>query len=85
MAELTPERLAEIRERRDQALGMVSALCKPRGTEGSREWIMSIPARPDHDPDLVIGAALEDIDALLAHIDAQAEEIERLQEWRRPI
>lgn len=43
---------------------------------------MSIPARPDHDPDLVIGAALKDIDALLAHIDAQAEEIERLRRER---
>src|SRR5690606_5584763 len=76
---LTPERLAEIRERRDRAFDMISALCRPKGSPGSREWIMSIPARPDHDPDLVIGAALKDIDALLAHIDAQAEEIERLR------
>lgn len=37
---------------------MVSALCKPRGSKGSRDWTMSIPARPDHDPDLVITSGL---------------------------
>ena len=42
-----------------KASDMVAALCKPRGSEGSREWIMSIPARRDHDPDLVIGDALQ--------------------------
>ena len=26
------------------AHNMISALCKPRGSEGSREWTMSIPA-----------------------------------------
>jgi hypothetical protein len=38
---------------------MVSALC-----DGKRDWIMSIPARPDHDPDLVIGEALRVADDL---------------------
>lgn len=47
---------------------MVVALCKPRGSEGSREWIMSIPARDDYDPDLVIGAALRDAQLLLARL-----------------
>jgi hypothetical protein len=42
----------------ERAMAMVSALCKPRGTEGARDWIMHIPARPDHDPDIVIGSAL---------------------------
>jgi len=38
---------------------MVFALCQPLGTAGKREWTMSIPARPDHDPDLVIADALD--------------------------
>jgi hypothetical protein len=37
----------------DAALDMVAALCS-----GEREWMMSIPAREDHDPDLVIGGAI---------------------------
>lgn len=44
----------------EKAMDMVSALCRPRGSEGSREWIMSIPAQADHDPDMVIGAALRE-------------------------
>jgi hypothetical protein len=47
------------------AMEMVSALCKPRHSEGAREWRMSIPARPDYDPDLVIAAGLRaGLDAL---------------------
>ena len=42
----------------EEAHCMVVSLCKPRGSPGSREWIMTIPARPDYDPDLVIGRAL---------------------------
>lgn len=42
----------------DRALAMVEALCRPRGTAGAREWEMSIPARADRDPDLVIADAL---------------------------
>lgn len=42
----------------DKALEMVHWLCQPEGTEGARRWVMSIPARPDHDPDLVIASAL---------------------------
>lgn len=48
----------------DRALDMVAALCKPRGAPDKREWIMSIPARPDYDPDIVIA------DALIAARDA---------------
>src|SRR5690606_13159918 len=54
-----------LRQRNEKAHEMVTALCKPRGTEGSREWIMSIPARPDDDPDLVIGQALNDAKRLI--------------------
>ena len=45
-------------EKVDAAIEMVINLCKPKGTVGSREWMMSIPARPQSDPDLVIGDAL---------------------------
>lgn len=55
-----------INKRQKAATDMVNALCQPRGTAGSRDWVISIPARPDVDPDLVIGAALADIPALLA-------------------
>lgn len=41
-----------------RALDMISALCQTRGTPGAREWLMSIPADKERDPDLVIGAAL---------------------------
>lgn len=37
----------------DAAMQVVSALCKRE-----IEWIMSIPARPDKDPDLIISGAL---------------------------
>jgi 3-deoxy-D-arabino-heptulosonate 7-phosphate (DAHP) synthase len=55
---MTEQELQEAEAQIQKAQEMVSALCKPRGTEGTREWIMSIPAQPDHDPDLVIGAGL---------------------------
>jgi hypothetical protein len=62
-----------IREREEKASAMVAALCLPRGHQDTREWVMSIPARPDHDPDLVIGASLMDIPALLKEIDRLTE------------
>lgn len=49
---------------------MVSALCKPRGSEGSREWVMSIPARFDYDPDLVISAGLSAAESRIAELEA---------------
>lgn len=56
----------------EKAFDMVGALCKPRGTEGARDWIMSIPARPDHDPDIVIADALKKAkDALTAQPTAE--------------
>ena len=42
----------------EKALVMVHALCQPKGSREHRDWIMSIPARPNHDPDLVISKAL---------------------------
>lgn len=51
---------AAVRQRCEAAMQVVSDLCT-----GKRNWMMSIPARPDYDPDLVIGAALADIPKLL--------------------
>ena len=44
-----PEALAAI----SGAMVVVDDLC-----QGRRKWTMSIPARPDHDPDLIIMEAL---------------------------
>lgn len=55
--------LDAIRARIDRAHDKVSALCS-----GKERWVMHIPAQPDHDADLVIGAALRDADALLRHV-----------------
>jgi len=67
---------------------MIHALCQPRGSAGSREWIMSIPARPDYDPDLVITsglrAAAKEIDRLAAEVDARDEVIGRLLAMLKP-
>jgi len=70
------------KEKVDAAYDMVHALCQPRGSEGSREWIMSIPARPEYDPDLVITsglrAAAKEIHKLAAEVDARDEVIAKL-------
>lgn len=62
--------LEEISKRLLAANEMVRRLCLRRDDPESREWIMSIPAQPDRDPDLVISAALADI-TKLAHALAQ--------------
>jgi hypothetical protein len=60
---MTDEELAAIEARNTAAQNMVSDLC-----QGRRDWMMSIPARPDHDPDLVIGISQRDVPALIAEI-----------------
>lgn len=60
--------LAAVLARHRAANAMIDALCEPRGTPGAREWLLSVPARPDQDPDLVIGAALNDIPRLVAYL-----------------
>ena len=65
----------EFGERLDAAREMISNLCKPRGTEGAREWIMSIPADRARDPDLVISDALNCAEDL---VKQQAADIEKL-------
>jgi len=61
--------LDSIMEQVDAAQDMVRRLCLRRDDPEKREWIMSIPARPSHDPDLVIGAALNAIPALVAEVE----------------
>lgn len=60
---MTPEELDAIRERQERAWRHVSNLCS-----GKARWTMSIPARPTQDSDLVIGASLADIQALLDEV-----------------
>lgn len=81
---LDPEREAAIRARLVKAHEVVSDLC-----HGRRRWTMSVPAREDHDPDLLVGAALRDADALLAGLTATREALARcegerdeIQRWR---
>ncbi len=52
----------------DKAIDMVHALCQPKGSDGARQWVMSIPARPDYDPDIVIADALQEAKAAIAAI-----------------
>jgi len=44
-----------------KAEAKVSKLCS-----GDEKWMMSIPARPDHDPDIVISDALREAKAALS-------------------
>lgn len=46
-----------------RAHGIVQAL-----SQGRRKWDISIPARPDHDPDLIIGQALRDADDMIKEL-----------------
>lgn len=62
----------EAREALDKADAMVHALC-----HGERRWTMRVPARPDDDPDLFIGAGLYAARARLAALEADARELDR--------
>ena len=53
--------IESIKARAEAAHRTVSDLCARRTT-----WVMHVPAEPDRDPDLVISAALRDVDRLLA-------------------
>ena len=61
---MTP--LSSIAERAGKARKMVSDLCNQR-----EKWLMSIPARPDHDPDLIIASALDGIDELISIVSSK--------------
>jgi hypothetical protein len=47
----------------DAAIAMVPALCN-----GSQRWTMSVPARLDSDPDLVIAGALQNARVLIGRV-----------------
>jgi hypothetical protein len=57
----------------DKALLKVSALCS-----GSDRWIMSIPAQPESDPDIVIFKALHEARKIITHENGLKAENERL-------
>src|SRR5690554_4868061 len=68
----------EAREALDKADAMVHALC-----HGERRWTMRVPARPDDDPDLVIGAGLYAARARLAALEAENERLRAdAERWR---
>lgn len=62
---------SEWREKVAAAHDMVSALCLPRGSKGSCEWIMRIPADPENDPDLVITSGLVAAEKRIAELEAE--------------
>ena len=66
---LTNQDLESIKTRLRKACKMVHDLCLPLGYENARRWEMSIPARPDSDPDLVIHASLDDLKRLLGQVE----------------
>lgn len=80
--DMTPER---VRARYEQACQMVADLCKPRTHPEHRDWTMSIPARPDYDPDLVIRDSLDDIPKLLERLEAAEARAERAEAALRDV
>lgn len=52
------ELVNDLRNKIAKAMNIVHALNQPRGSDGARSWSMSIPARPDYDPDIIICDAL---------------------------
>lgn len=56
--------MADELKRYEAAMQMISDLCN-----GRRKWLMSIPAQPNSDPDLVIAASLADVPKLVAEIE----------------
>lgn len=54
-----------------RAHDMVSALC-----DGRRDWVMRVPADESHDPDLIIGGALQVANDLYAALSYLADWME---------
>ena len=69
--------MSDVKRKIDNAIKLVSDLCKPRGSAGAREWIMSIPARPDYDPDIVISDALYSASTEITRLTKQLAESQR--------
>lgn len=79
MSEWTKDLAAEMWARNAKAVQMVGDLCEPRFAKAHRSWTMSIPARPDYDPDIVIADSLKDLPEALNEIARlQAESASRL-------
>lgn len=84
--------LAAIKARVEKAQATVQALC-------DREigWVMSVPARPESDPDLVISDSLKDVGTLVGEVERLAAEADTLADacqrvhqwlsakWERPL
>lgn len=68
--------MSEELQKIERALDYVQRLNQPRGTSGSLEWIMRIPAE-ESDPDLVIAGALHAAKEALAERDVRIAELER--------
>lgn len=62
-----------IRARVEAADKHISDLCS-----GKARWTMRVPAEPDRDSDLVLSAALADVERLLAVADAA---VALMEEW----
>lgn len=77
--EAEPIKGLSVNQKIEAALELVSALCKPRGTPGAREWVMSIPARPDYDPDIVISDALRAASDEIARLRKALEKIQQMR------
>ena len=69
--------MSDVKRKIDNAIKLVSDLCKPLGSAGAREWIMSIPARPDYDPDIVISDALYSASTEITRLTKQLAESQR--------
>lgn len=86
-----PAALEAMEARRLKSQSMIRALCLSRGTAGAREWLMSIPADAERDPDLILSATCDDVGQLLVAVvfyllpivkmAKQAYEADAVAEW----
>ena len=71
---MTHEERAALGQLLDKAHRTVAAICN-----GTRRWTMSVPARPDEDPDLIIAGALGKSRAMLADYDELERKVRELE------
>jgi hypothetical protein len=77
---VTKEQLADMVGRAERAGGIINAL-----NHREIHWRMSVPARPDSDPDIVISKSLADIPYLAAEVDNLQYKCEKLLQALRRI
>ena len=53
------------------AFRMIHSLCAPKYAPEHRDWVMSIPADPERDPDLVISSALRALQSEISTLRKQ--------------